>query len=73
MVQMMVADELLDTLADAVLLMKAREVAHAPAEEPEWTLVTLVVDGAPETAKGVAPVFQQTPDGIRVLDMNWQY
>jgi hypothetical protein len=73
MVQMMVADELLDTLADAVLLMKAREVAHAPAEEAGYTLVTLVVDGAPETAKRVEPVFQRTQDGIRVLSMNWQY
>jgi hypothetical protein len=53
--------------------MKAREVAHAPAEEAGYTLVTLVVDGAPETAKRVEPVFQRTQDGIRVLSMNWQY
>lgn len=73
LVQMVVADELLDVLPEAVLLMKAREVDHAPAEQPGYTSVTLAVDGAPESATGVEPVFQRTPDGVRVMSMNWQY
>lgn len=73
LVDMVVADDMLDVMPEAARLMKARERAHRPADTPGMTVVTLEIDGAPAGARGVEPVFEKTDGTVRVRSMNWQY
>ncbi|GGU62724.1 hypothetical protein [Streptomyces lavendofoliae] len=72
LVEMTVADELLDRLPDALPLLKARERDRQPATDHGYTIVTLEVDNAPAGARRVKPTFQRTADGdIQLLTVTW--
>lgn len=73
LVEMVVADDMLDVMPEAARLMKAREQAHRPADTPGMTVVTLEIDGAPAGVCSIDPVFEKVDGTIRVRSMNWQY
>ncbi|MGA4867589.1 hypothetical protein ACPB9J_33690 [Streptomyces lavendulocolor] len=72
LVEMTVADELLDQLPEALLLLKARERDRQPATDRGYTIVTLEVDNAPVGSRRIKPTFQRTPDGtVQLLAVTW--
>jgi hypothetical protein len=71
LVEMTVADPLLDELPDILPLLKARERDRRPGDQPGTTIVVLEVDNAPDGARRIDPVLQETPDGVRVQSVTW--
>ncbi|MGW0626445.1 hypothetical protein [Streptomyces sp. NPDC002758] len=72
-VDIIVTDELLDDFTEKGLpLLQAREVSRTAAE-PGRSRITLDMPYAPEGAQLVDPIFQRTPDGVRVLSLGWTY
>jgi hypothetical protein len=72
-VDILVADELLDDLAEKALpLLQAREVSRTRHDDGHMR-ITLDMPYVPEGAQLVEPVFQRTPDGIRVQSLGWTY
>ncbi|MGW9371177.1 hypothetical protein ACWGVR_14340 [Streptomyces xanthophaeus] len=73
LVDMLVANEMLDALPDALPLLKARERAHRPAQENGYTVVTLEIDGAPDGVRRIEPIFSRDGAKAKLTHMNWQY
>ncbi|MET9467774.1 hypothetical protein ABZY44_23825 [Streptomyces sp. NPDC006544] len=74
LVDMLVANEVLPELQAMLPALRARERAHRPAlDYSGGTVVTLEIEGAPEGAVRIEPVFQRTGDRVSVQQMNWQY
>lgn len=73
LVDIVVADELMDELPQILSLLRARGCAQRPAIDYPGTVVTLEIDSAPEGASRIEPIFQRTPEGVGVMSMGWQY
>lgn len=71
-VDLLVADELLPELPQALDLLHATEVDRA-TDGTGTTRVTLDLPYAPEDAIGVEPTFQATPDGVRLQSLVWVF
>jgi hypothetical protein len=72
LVNLLVADELLEELPKALALLNATEAGRTP-NDGSTTVVTLDMPYVPEGAETIDPTFQRTPDGIRVQSIVWQF
>jgi hypothetical protein len=70
-VDLLVVDELLPELPQALDLLHATEVSRTP--NGAYTRVTLDMLYVPEGAEMIEPVFQRTPDGVRVQSIVWRF
>jgi hypothetical protein len=71
-VKLLVADGLLDDLAEGLELLRASEVDREPVGDRR-TAFTLDMAYAPDGAAWIEPVFERTPDGVRVQSIQWSY
>lgn len=71
-VDLLVADELLEELPKALPLLQATEVSRKP-HGGHTTMVTLDMPYVPAGAVSVEPIFQSTPEGVRVQSLAWHY
>ncbi len=71
-VGVLVANDFLEDLASALVVMKAREISRTPSDE-YTTRVTVEMAFVPDGATLVEPIFMSTPDGVRVQSLSWTY
>ncbi|HWU23252.1 MAG TPA: hypothetical protein VN088_17065 [Nocardioides sp.] len=71
-VDLLVWNEMLPNLPDALDLMKAREVKRT-REDERATRVTLDMPYVPDGATMVEPNLQRTEQGVRVQSLSWIY
>ncbi|MEU6552098.1 hypothetical protein ABZ915_17705 [Streptomyces sp. NPDC046915] len=71
-VGLLVSDELLEELPQALALLQATEVARK-SNDAYTTMVTLDMPYVPDGAVKVEPIFQSTPGGVRVRSLAWHY
>jgi hypothetical protein len=72
-VDLIVVDELLGEFSrEALPLLRADEVSRA-SQSDGTTRITLDMPYVPDGAVSVEPIFQRTPDGVRVQSLAWHY